>query len=67
MAKSREGEGRDWVRFRFGGDLQTYTRIAPKQDERRAKKERQEPLQVSVWAEHPEASNTWEEADHAAR
>lgn len=30
IAKNKEGEALDWVNLRFDGDLQTFTRIAPK-------------------------------------
>ena len=46
----------------FDGDLQTFTRIAPQQDELPAKKERQAPRQVSFWPEHPDPNNPWKEA-----
>lgn len=62
IAKNKEGEALDWVRFRFDGDLQTFTRIAPQQDEPPAKKERQAPRQVSFWPEHPDPDNPWKEA-----
>ena len=62
IAKNKEGEALDWVRFRFDGDLQTFTRIAPQQDEPPAKKERQAPRQVSFWPEHPDPNNPWKEA-----
>ena len=29
IAKNKEGEALDWVNFRFDGDIQTFTRIAP--------------------------------------
>ncbi|MDA6986811.1 replicative DNA helicase, partial [Escherichia coli] len=29
IAKNKEGEAMDYVRFRFDGDLQTFSRIAP--------------------------------------
>ena len=61
IAKNKEGEALDWVRFRFDGDLQTFTRIAPQQDEPPTKKERQAPRQESFWPEHPDPNNPWEE------
>ena len=61
IAKNKEGEALDWVRFRFDGDLQTFTRIAPQQDELPVKKERQAPRQVSFWPEHPDPNNPWKE------
>lgn len=61
IAKNKEGEALDWVRFRFDGDLQTFTRIAPQQDELPVKKERQVPRQVSFWPEHPDPNNPWKE------
>lgn len=33
IGKNKEGEALDWVRFRFDGDLQTFSRIAPGADE----------------------------------
>ena len=51
----------DWVRFRFDGDLQTFTRIAP-QEAPPAKEERQAHRQVSFWPENPDPNNPWKEA-----
>ena len=61
IAKNKEGEALDWVNLRFDGDLQTFTRIAPQQEEPPVKRERQSPRQVSFWPEHPDPNNPWKE------
>ncbi|MFR1617623.1 MAG: replicative DNA helicase [Dysosmobacter welbionis] len=54
IAKNKEGEAMDWVNFRFDGDLQTFSRIAPETPAppaEKPKRERQPPRQVSFWAD----------------
>lgn len=54
IAKNKEGEAMDYVRFRFDGDLQTFSRIAPETPEppaEKPKREKQPPRQVSFWAD----------------
>ena len=53
IAKNKEGEALDWVNFRFDGDLQTFTRIAPGPEPpaEKPKRQRQSPRQVSFWAD----------------
>ena len=54
IAKNKEGEALDWVNFRFDGDIQTFTRIAPETPAppaEKPKRERQPPRQVSFWAD----------------
>lgn len=54
IAKNKEGEAMDYVRFRFDGDLQTFSRIAPETPAppaEKPKRERQPPRQVSFWAD----------------
>ena len=51
IAKNKEGEALDWVNFRFDGDLQTFTRIAPEPPVEKPKREKQPPRQVSFWAD----------------
>ena len=54
IAKNKEGEAMDWVNFRFDGDLQTFSRIAPESPEppaEKPKREKQPPRQVSFWAD----------------
>ena len=54
IAKNKEGEAMDWVNFRFDGDLQTFSRIAPEPPAppaEKPKREKQPPRQVSFWAD----------------
>ena len=53
IAKNKEGEAMDYVRFRFDGDLQTFSRIAPVPEPpaEKPKREKQPPRQVSFWAD----------------
>lgn len=53
IAKNKEGEALDWVNFRFDGDIQTFTRIAPVPEPpaEKPKREKQPPRQVSFWAD----------------
>ena len=54
IAKNKEGEAMDWVNFRFDGDLQTFSRIAPEPPAPPAEKPRrtrQLPRQESFWAD----------------
>lgn len=53
IAKNKEGEALDWVNFRFDGDLQTFTRIAPGPEPpaEKPKRQKQPPRQVSFWAD----------------
>lgn len=53
IAKNKEGEALDWVNFRFDGDIQTFTRIAPVPEPpaEKPRREKQPPRQVSFWAD----------------
>ncbi len=53
IAKNKEGEALDWVNFRFDGDIQTFTRIAPVPEPpaEKPRREKQLPRQVSFWAD----------------
>lgn len=53
IAKNKEGEAMDYVRFRFDGDLQTFSRIAPVPEPpaEKPKRQKQPPRQVSFWAD----------------
>lgn len=53
ISKNKEGEAMDYVRFRFDGDLQTFSRIAPVPEPpaEKPKREKQPPRQVSFWAD----------------
>jgi len=47
IAKNKEGEAMDMIRFRFDGDLQTFSRIAPGDDPPPDRKKREEPKQMT--------------------
>ena len=55
IAKNKEGEAMDYVRFRFDGDLQTFSRIAPTPEPAQKK---EPPRQVSFWEEDTSGAPT---------
>ena len=58
IAKNKEGEAMDYVRFRFDGDLQTFSRIAPAPEPPAEAPKRQPPRQVSFWEEDDSGAPT---------
>ena len=58
IAKNKEGEAMDYVRFRFDGDLQTFSRIAPAPEPPAEAPKRQLPRQVSFWEEDDSGAPT---------
>lgn len=57
ISKNKEGEAMDYVRFRFDGDLQTFSRIAPAPEPAPAK-QKEPPRQVSFWTEDTSGAPT---------
>ena len=55
IAKNKEGEAMDYVRFRFDGDLQTFSRIAPEPpkdaDPPEKRKPKSQQIQMDHWAD----------------
>lgn len=63
IAKNKEGEALDWVRFAFDGALQTFSRRAKDSTTPQVRPvARQRPRQVSFWPEHPSEENPFQEA-----
>lgn len=64
IAKNKEGEALDWIRFAFDGALQTFSRRARDSTTPQVQQAaRQRPKQVNFWPEHPSADNPFAEDD----
>lgn len=63
IAKNKEGEALDWVRFAFDGALQTFSRRAKDSTTPKAQPDaKKQPRQVSFWPERPGPDNPFLEA-----
>ena len=59
IAKNKEGEAMDYVRFAFDGDKQTFSRIAPRPDPPAGKGKKEPDAQTSFWPADMDPNDPW--------
>lgn len=59
IAKNKEGEAMDYVRFAFDGDRQTFSRIAPRPDPPAGKGKKEPDAQTSFWPADMDPNDPW--------